>query len=65
MSTSPEENLTEAQNELYQWIKNYFRDFQREFMQFSQHSKTYNRHNSCLIVIWENKKQEWQLWFGT
>ena len=28
MYTSPEDNLTEAQNELYQWIKNYFRDFQ-------------------------------------
>ena len=28
MNTSPEENLTEAQNELYQWIKNYFREFQ-------------------------------------
>ncbi len=24
----PEENLTEAQNELYEWIKNYMRDFQ-------------------------------------
>ena len=28
MYTSPEDNLTEAQNELYQWIKNYLRDFQ-------------------------------------
>ena len=28
MNASPEENLTEAQNELYQWIKNYFREFQ-------------------------------------
>ena len=28
MNASPEENLTEAQNELYQWIKNYLRDFQ-------------------------------------
>ena len=28
MGVSPEENLTEAQNELYQWIKNYLRDFQ-------------------------------------
>ena len=28
MYTSPEDNLTEAQNELYQWIKNYFREFQ-------------------------------------
>ena len=28
MSSSPPENLTEAQNELYQWIKSYFRDFQ-------------------------------------
>ena len=28
MDASPEENLTEAQNELYQWIKNYLRDFQ-------------------------------------
>ena len=28
MDISPEGNLTEAQNELYQWIKNYLRDFQ-------------------------------------
>ena len=28
MNASPEGNLTEAQNELYQWIKNYLRDFQ-------------------------------------
>ena len=28
MDSSPEGNLTEAQNELYQWIKNYLRDFQ-------------------------------------
>ena len=28
MTSSPEDNLTEAQNELYQWIKNYLRDFQ-------------------------------------
>ena len=28
MDTSPEENLTEAQNELYQWIKNYLKDYQ-------------------------------------
>ena len=28
MDISPEDNLTEAQNELYQWIKNYLRDFQ-------------------------------------
>ena len=28
MNASPGENLTEAQNELYQWIKNYFREFQ-------------------------------------
>ena len=28
MNASPEENLTEAQNELYQWIKNYLSDFQ-------------------------------------
>ena len=28
MDVSPEGNLTDAQNELYQWIKNYLRDFQ-------------------------------------
>ena len=28
MDTSPEDNLTEAQNELFQWIKNYLKDFQ-------------------------------------
>ena len=28
MNASPEENLTEAQDELYQWIKKYLRDFQ-------------------------------------
>mgnify|MGYP006242681547 FL=1 len=28
MDSSPKENLTEAQNELYQWIKNYLSDFQ-------------------------------------
>ena len=28
MVASPEDNLTQAQNELYQWIKNYLRDFQ-------------------------------------
>ncbi len=28
MATSAENNLTEAQNELYGWIKNYMRDFQ-------------------------------------
>tara|TARA_Y100001978_G_C23533619_1_gene356229 strand:- start:52 stop:669 length:618 start_codon:yes stop_codon:yes gene_type:complete len=28
MSTSAEKNLTEAQNELYGWIKNYMKDFQ-------------------------------------
>ena len=28
MDVSPEGNLTEAQSELYQWIKNYLRDFQ-------------------------------------
>ena len=28
MAVSPEGDLTEAQNELYQWIKNYLRDFQ-------------------------------------
>ena len=28
MSSSIPENLTEAQNELYQWIKGYFKDFQ-------------------------------------
>ena len=45
--------------------KDNFKDFERECMQFGQHSKPYNLHNSCLIVIWDNKKQEWQLWFGT
>ena len=28
MVASPEDNLTQAQNELYQWIKNYLREFQ-------------------------------------
>ena len=28
MAKSPEVNLTEAQNELYEWIKNYIKDFQ-------------------------------------
>ncbi len=28
MNSSPEDNLTEAQAELFQWIKNYLRDFQ-------------------------------------
>ena len=28
MDTSPGDTLTEAQNELYKWIKNYLRDFQ-------------------------------------
>jgi len=28
MDSSCEDNLTEAQNELYEWIKNYLRDFQ-------------------------------------
>ena len=28
MGSPSEDNLTEAQNELYQWIKNYLRDFQ-------------------------------------
>ena len=28
VSISPEENLTDAQNELYKWIKNYMKDFQ-------------------------------------
>ena len=28
MNASPEENLTEAQKELFQWIKNYLREFQ-------------------------------------
>jgi repressor LexA len=28
MNTSPEGNLTEAQDELYQWIKKYLKDFQ-------------------------------------
>ena len=28
MDTAPEDNLTEAQNELYQWIKNYLKEFQ-------------------------------------
>ena len=28
MNSFSEDNLTEAQNELYQWIKNYLRDFQ-------------------------------------
>ena len=28
MDSSPKENLTEAQHELYQWIKNYLSDFQ-------------------------------------
>ena len=28
MDTSPEESLTEAQNELFQWIKNYLKEFQ-------------------------------------
>ena len=28
MNASPEGNLTEAQDELFQWIKNYLRDFQ-------------------------------------
>ena len=28
MATSEENNLTDAQNELYSWIKNYMRDFQ-------------------------------------
>ena len=27
MDSSSEDNLTEAQNELYQWIKNYLKDF--------------------------------------
>ncbi len=28
MVASPEDNLTQAQNELYQWIKNYLKEFQ-------------------------------------
>ena len=28
MTTSAEDNLTDAQNELYAWIKNYVKDFQ-------------------------------------
>ena len=28
MDVSSEDNLTQAQNELYQWIKNYLREFQ-------------------------------------
>ena len=28
MNSSPEDKLTEAQDELYQWIKNYLKDFQ-------------------------------------
>ena len=28
METSPQESLTDAQNELYRWIKNYMKDFQ-------------------------------------
>ncbi len=28
MGISPEDNLTEAQNELFQWIKNYLKEFQ-------------------------------------
>ncbi len=28
MAVLPDDNLTEAQNELYQWIKNYLKDFQ-------------------------------------
>ena len=41
MVDSVEDNLTEAQNELYQWIKNYLRDFQhspsiRQMMQAMQ-----------------------------
>ena len=28
MNSSSDDNLTEAQDELYQWIKNYLKDFQ-------------------------------------
>ena len=49
MSVSPEENLTEAQNELYQWIKNYLTEF--------QHSQSIRKMMQAMKLVYEDEFQ--------